>query len=481
MPADERPRLVTDARVFSGRDVAQALAPRVAWLRAARGAGAAAGMEAAGTAAPPLVALDAAGGVEPVLWMWACIAAGVPFLPLHPRWTATERAAVLADAGDPRLLPPVADDLSLPPAPLTQTVDDPRPLPASPPRDVAPVDPEAPLAIVYTSGSSGRPKGVVLSRRAFVASAAASRANLGHRADDRWLLALPPAHVGGLSIVTRAWCDGSAVVVLEPGPFDERRVLDACAAHAVTLVSLVPTMLHRMLARGLAFPPSVRVVLLGGAAAPPALLRAAADAGVPVLTTYGLTEACSQVTTERPGGGARAARGAGAALPGVEVRVRGERILVRGPTLASGYWRAGPLPLDADGFYDTGDEGRLDPDGTLHVLGRRSDLVIVGGENVRPAEIEALAAEVPGVAMACAFGVPDPEWGERLALLVVPAPGAALEVAAVAAALAPRLARFKRPTLGALVPALPTIGIGKVDRRRAAAEHAAALRPLTAS
>jgi O-succinylbenzoic acid--CoA ligase len=441
----ERPRLVTEARVFGSRELAAALAPRVAWLRAA---------------ASPLVALDAPGGLEPVLWVWACIEAGVPFLPLHPRWTEAERRAVLADAGAPPFLPPH------PPAAASGAAAD------------AAVDAETPLAVVYTSGSSGRPKGVVLSRRAFVASAAASRANLGRRDDDRWLLALPPAHVGGLSILTRAWCDGSAVVVLEPGPFDEARVLAACAAHAVTLVSLVPTMLHRILARGLGFPPSVRAVLLGGAAASPALLAAAAEARVPVLTTYGLTEACSQVTTQRPGTVNRGELGAGPALPGVVVRVRDERILVRGPTLASGYWRAGPLPLDADGFYDTGDEGRLDAEGNLHVLGRQSDLVIVGGENVRPAEIEALAAEVPGVALACAFGVPDAEWGERLALMVVPAPGAALEIAAVAAALAPRLARFKRPTLGAVVAALPTIGIGKIDRRRAAAEHAGALRPL---
>lgn len=449
---DARPFLIAGDRCWTRRDAGAAVAARVAWLRAHR------------SGAGGLVAVDAAGTADTIWWVVACIEAGIPFLPLHPRWTAAERDAVLADAGAPPLLPAL-DDV----AAAFADAETPRPC-----------DPEAPLAVVYTSGTSGRPKGVELSRRAFRAAAIASRANVGHRDDDRWLLTLPPAHVGGLSIVTRALCDGSAIVLYDAPRFDEARVVDLCAAHAVTLVSLVPTMLHRLLERGLCMPPSVRAVLLGGAAASPALLRTAADAGVPVLTTYGLTEACSQVSTQRPGTINRGELGAGPPLPGVEVRLRGDRIQVRGQTLCTGYWPRGAhaTPFDADGFYDTGDEGTLDAGGNLHVLGRRSDLIVVGGENVRPAEVEAAALDVAGVAEACVFGVPDAEWGERVALLLVAAAGCRLDPTQVVAATASRLARFKRPTLAAVVPSLPAIGIGKIDRRRAAADYTAALRPI---
>src|SRR6185437_8373891 len=173
---------------------------------------------------------------------------------------------------------------------------------------------------VYTSGTTGRPKGAVLSRRAFVASAAASAANLGWRDDDRWLVCMPLAHVGGLSILTRCLAAGRTVV-LEPR-FDPDAVLAAIDRERVTLLSVVPTMLTALLERPAASALSrLRALLLGGAAAPFSLLETCARRGIPALATYGLTEACSQVTVQRLAQPLRAVPGSGQPLPGVEIRI----------------------------------------------------------------------------------------------------------------------------------------------------------------
>jgi O-succinylbenzoic acid--CoA ligase len=444
--------LVTDERAWTVAEVARAVAARR--VRIARDTD---------TPDRPL-AIELTAALESTLWLLALIEEGRPVVPIHPQLTETERAYLLTNSGA-RLVTPA------PVEPEGHAVETPPPLP---------IDPERALAIVYTSGTSGRPKGAVLSRRAFVASARANRANLGRWDDDRWLLALPPAHVGGLSIVVRALVDRTAVVLWGAERIDVAGLAATTVRHRVTLVSLVPTMLHRLLEAGLAFAPNVRAVLLGGAAAPPPLLAAAADRGVPVLTTYGLTEACSQVTTQPYGTAQRGEAGAGLPVAGTTVRIRDGRILVRGPTMFSGYHPLGasPSPFDPGGFFDTGDHGDLDARGNLHVRGRRSDLIVVGGENVYPAEVEQAALEVPGLADACAFGVPDAEWGERVALVVVGAGGLTPDLDAVVATLATRLARHKLPTLGACATALPYRGIGKLDRRAAAATLTPALRPM---
>ena len=411
-------------------------------------------------AAVGVVALEVQPTRADLLRLAALIDAGVPFLPMHPRLTAAERAAILADAD--ALWWPRGDDL---PAAVRVT---------------GRLDPEAPLAIVPTSGSSGRPRGVVLSRRAFAAAAVASRANLGVQTNDRWLLALPPAHVGGLSILTRALHDGTAIVPWGDRPFAVEPLLACVETFAVTLLSLVPTMLHRVLATDAVCPARLRAILLGGAPAPAALLAAAAARRWPVLTTYGLTEACSQVATTSPGVTPRRELGVGRPLSGTAVRIVDGRIHLRGPTLFSGYHPPGVAPFDADGWFDTGDLGHLDATGALHVDGRQADLVIVGGENVSPVEVETAALSVPGIAEACVFGVPDPEWGERLALVVAPEATGGPDDAILLAALRERLARFKCPTLIARAETLPRRSIDKLDRRSVAAYFTPLLRPLRA-
>jgi O-succinylbenzoic acid--CoA ligase len=233
---------------------------------------------------------------------------------------------------------------------------------------------------------------------------------------------------------------------------------------------------HRALAR-------LRAVLVGGASAPWSLLEECERRGVPALATYGLTEACSQVTVQRLAKPYRAARGSGEALPGVELRIAnidGERtIQVRGPTLMDGYFAGPDAPLvparDADGWFDTGDLGEL-KDGVLFVHARRSDLIVTGGENVYPVEVEQRLEALPGVRRALVFGVPDQRWGQLVAAAVELAPG--MTVDAFAALVAPALAPHKRPRLACSVEALPRTESGKLQRAGAAERYAGLLRLL---
>lgn len=346
-------------------------------------------------------------------------------------------------------------------------------------------DDEACLAVVFTSGTTGRPKGILLSRRAFLASARGSAQNLGWHDDDRWLLGLPLAHVGGLSIVTRCLVARRTVVVpaavAEGKRLDARGIAEAIEAQRVTLLSLVPTQLEWLLSLDPPWrpPTHLRAVLLGGAAARTRLLERAADLGLPVLTTYGLTEACSQVTTQPVGSLNRGDLGAGVPLAGTEVRIAEDgAIEIRGPTLLSGYVPETGPPLDPDGWFKTDDVGRIDERGMLHVVGRRSDRIVTGGENVYPEEVESILEQCPAVGRTCVFGVPDDTWGEVVAAAIVPR--GAPDVESIAEFARANLAPHRRPRLLAFVEALVTAESGKLDRRATATVAYERLRPVQA-
>lgn len=329
--------------------------------------------------------------------------------------------------------------------------------------------------VLFTSGSSGQSKGVVLSHAAFAASATASAANLGWRDGDRWLCCLPLAHVGGLSILMRCLAARRTAVLAPAAPFDPARVAACIDLERITLVSLVPTMLVRLLDAGWTPPAHLRAVLLGGAAVSPALLARAGAGGVPVLASYGMTETCAQVATQRPGAATAIDGRVGPPLPGVELRVRDGRIQVRGAMLFERYLGA-PTPIDGDGWFDTGDCGALDPDGALRVLGRADDTIITGGENVHPDEIEPALTAHPAIAAACVFGVADDTWGQIIAAAVLCREQRAPEALAedLADFLAARLPAHKRPRRLAVLAALATGLSEKLDRQRvaqAAAEH----------
>jgi O-succinylbenzoic acid--CoA ligase len=386
-------------------------------------------------------ALVGANTVETIVTLYALLELRVPVLLLHPKLTEAERAAEIdAAARGASVLPPDA------------------------------------AAVMFTSGTTGQPRGAVLTRAALAASAQASAANLGWRDDDCWLLAMPLARIGGLSIVTRCLA-ARRTVALAPH-FDAMLLPRWIEETRATLVSLVPTMLALLFD---AHPdwtplPLLRAVLVGGAAASEKLLARAAARRIPIVITYGCTETCSQVVATPYEGRFDAARfGAGRALPGAEIRIAGGRIQVRGPMRMAGY--LGEPPLAADAWFDTGDLGTLDERGCLHVLGRSTELIVSGGENVYPAEVERVLEACPGVEAAGVFGVADETWGQIVAAaLVASAPPTD---AALGEHLAKRLAAHKRPRRICFVSRLPVTPAGKLDRGALAA-LAPSLRPLAA-
>jgi O-succinylbenzoic acid--CoA ligase len=311
----------------------------------------------------------------------------------------------------------------------------------------APLRAEAIATLMHTSGTTAAPRRVPLSYGNWLHNALGSAVALGLDLRERWLCPMPLAHVGGLSIPIRSVIYGTTAVLSER--FEVREVLDGLMdpARATTLVSLVPTMLSRLLDAGLRDPPSLRWALLGGGPLPPPLLERAARAGVPIAPTYGMTEACSQIATF------------GWPLPGVSVRIAPDgEILVRGPSVSEG-------AIDADGWLHTGDVGRLDDRGRLRVAGRKAETIVSGGENVAPAEVEAVLLEHPAVADAAVHGRMDPEWGEAVVATVVVRDGAAVQPNELRGFCARRLARFKVPKAIGFAHSLPRTESGKLLRR----------------
>jgi O-succinylbenzoic acid--CoA ligase len=303
-------------------------------------------------------------------------------------------------------------------------------------------DLDAVAIVVHTSGSSGAPKPVELTYANWLWSALGSAVALGLDPEERWLSALPLSHVGGLSIVLRSAICATTAIVHER--FDTERVLyELMRTDGATVVSLVPTTLQRLLDAGLRQPPALRWALLGGAPISPALLGRAAAAGVPVAATYGLTEACSQVTTN------------GAPLFCTTVRLAPDgEVLVTGPTVAPS---AGPV-------LHTGDLGAWNADGVLHIVGRKADTIVTGGENVAPAEVEGVLESHPAVAEAAVHGREHPEWGEAVvATVVLRADASEDDLRAHCAA---RLAPFKVPKAIRFADSLPRTRSGKLVRAR---------------
>jgi O-succinylbenzoic acid--CoA ligase len=290
--------------------------------------------------------------------------------------------------------------------------------------------------VVATSGSTGVPKGVVLTHDAVAASAAATNERLGVTAADHWLACLPLGHVGGLSVVTRAFAAGTGLTVL--AGFDAAAVTAAAAAGA-THVSLVATALGRI------DPTIFRVIVLGGAAAP-------VDRPPNSVTTYGMTETGSGVVYD------------GRPLTGVDVRIDdGGQIHLRGPMLLRAY-RDGTAPL-VDGWLPTGDLGRWLDDGRLHVDGRAGDVIVTGGEKVWPEPVEAVLRTVPGVADVAVAGRPDAEWGAVVTAFVVAAdPADPPRLEPLRAAVKEQLAPYCAPRRLVVVAAIPRTALGKPQR-----------------
>jgi len=355
------------------------------------------------------VALALPPGLAFAVALHACLLARSAAVPVDPRLGEAEQAALLASAS-------LVVDGALPRCGAAEPVP--------------PADGDTAL-VVHTSGTTAAPRPVELSFGNVQANALGSAVALGLDPDERWLCPLPLSHVGGLMVLLRSVIYGTRAVIGEAGR--------ACQDD-ITIVSLVPTQLRRLLGAGARPGARLRVVLLGGAAATPDLLEQARAAGWPVRATYGLTQACSQVAVD------------GRPLPGLAVTLGPDgEILVEGPTVAGG------------GVLRTGDLGRFDETGRLHVIGRKSDTIVTGGENVAPAEVEAALLAHPAVADAGVFGRPDPEWGEAVtASVVLRSPAEPQELREWVAG---RLARFKVPKAVEVAEALPRTASGKLLRR----------------
>jgi O-succinylbenzoic acid--CoA ligase len=376
---------------------------------------------------------------EQIVLMHALMKVGARLLPLSPRLTLEERAKIVA-AEDPIV---DLDDAGE----LTQTEAD---LPLLGEHDMDDV-----CARVLTSGSSGAPHPVALTYGNFLWSAVGSGFNIGVDPEDRWLCCVPLSHISGLGIVMRSVIYGTAAVVHDG--FDVDRVGTALERDSISVVSLVTTMLTRLLEAG-ADLSGPRAILVGGGPVPAEPLEEAVAKGATVIQTYGLTETCSQVTTLTPADARRKLGSAGRPLLTTHLRIEDGEILVQGPTVAPG--RA-----DADGWLHTGDLGHIDEEGFLYVKDRMDDLIVSGGENVVPAEVEEILLRHPEVADAAVVGREDPEWQQAVTAVVVLESGSAVTPDDLRRHCAASLAGFKVPKRVELASALPRTPSGKLMRR----------------
>ena len=349
-------------------------------------------------------------------------------------------------------------------------------------------DAATPLLICYTSGSTGKPKGVVLSQDALAWNAANCTDLHELTPDDIILTTLPLFHVGGLNNLTTPALKTGCTVILHP-KFDADACFDALERERVTLTVLVPAQLDMMMAspRWLSTDfSSLRMITTGSTIVPARIIRAVHARGVPLVQIYGSTETCPIAVYLKARDAERKAGSTGKAATHCELRLvdasgqdveqgtSGE-ILVRGPNVMSGYWNA-PQETAAvliDGWFHSGDMGHQDTEGYLYVDGRKKEMIISGGENVYPAEIENLLGECQDIAEASVVGRPDERWGEIVVAVVAPKPGRALTRAAVLQLLEGRLARYKHPKEVVFVGELPKTALGKVrkeDLRRMVAQ-----------
>jgi fatty-acyl-CoA synthase len=459
-----------------------------------------------GTIASSLAALGVAAG-ERVAWLglnspdmlatlFACSRLGAIFMPLNWRLAAPEHRAMLQECHARLLIadePFAAESAAQQVAPATTICiaagasvpagwtgwqafvgDGAGRLAAA-----GPHEPLAPLLLCYTSGSTGRPKGALLSQGALACNADNSADMHALGADDRVLTTLPLFHVGGLNIQTLPALRAGCMVSLHP-KFDPDATFDAIEQDRITLTVLVPAQLDAMLAHprwATADLSSLRMITTGSTQVPLRIIRAVHERGVPVVQVWGATETSPIAACQHADEAIRKAGSAGRAARHCELRIAGfdgeqlppgvpGEIWVRGDNVMTGYWndpQASAKAL-AGGWFHSGDLGHLDEEGYLTIDGRLKDMIISGGENISPAEVEAVLLDCPDIAEAAVVGRPDGRWGEVVVAVIAPAAGTTLERERVLGLFEGRLARFKHPKDVFVVNALPRTAIGKVSK-----------------
>jgi long-chain acyl-CoA synthetase len=357
-----------------------------------------------------------------------------------------------------------------------------RPLDGEVTFDATPRDGADLAVLLYTSGTTGRPKGAMLTVSNLLSTVQIVREMIDVQDGDRWATGLPLFHVFGLVTVTLSALTAGVPVTLFPR-WDPRAFLDALREDRISIISGVPTMWMSVLAEASdgsgAEAPALRAVSSGGAAISGQVLRTFEERfGAPVVEGYGLTET-SAVGTFNPIVGVRKQGSAGCATPRMEVRiidldgqevpagVDGE-ICLRGPAIMAGYWNrpeATAEVLDAEGWFRTGDIGRLDEDGYLFIIDRMKDLILHGGYNVYPREVEEVLYEIPGVREAAVIGTPDEKYGQQVTAVIARTPGSDLDAAEVERVTREKLAAYKIPRIVEFVDELPKGPSGKILKR----------------
>ena len=440
----------------------------------------AAALEGRGVRPGDRVLLSCSASVETVVAYVGILRLGAVVVPANTGYTRAElehivgdvrpRIAVV-DAGDERMP-------ALPTEPLTPALTRDTSLDVSAADAVAErldlADDDALAMIAFTSGTTGRPKGAMLTRGNLRAGADSLVTAWEWTADDRLVHALPMFHMHGLGAAINGSLSAGASMVVLPH-FDAGAVVDAVHAYDATLLFGVPTMYARLRDSGrLPELAHLRLLVSGSAPLDPVLFQAvAAQAGQAPVERYGMSE--TVMLASNPVRGERRAGSVGLPLPGVDVRLGDAgAVEVRGPNVFGGYWErpdATAAAFTDDGWFRTGDIGERDDDGYLRLVGRASDLIITGGYNVYPREVEDAVLEHPDVVDAAVVGVPDDVWGERVVAVVVLRDGARLDADALDAHLVTRVAAYKRPRSWSAVDALPRNAMGKVRRDVLRDEH----------
>lgn len=412
--------------------------------------------------------------------LFACARLGAMFAPLNWRLAPPELARVLADCPPAAFF--VGPDFVAQAATIGNAIQTTEIGTLEHGTDTAPPaagGENSPLLLCYTSGSTGAPKGVVLTQRALLWNAVNSTHMHDLASTDRVLTTLPMFHVGGLNIQTTPALHAGASVTLHPR-FDPQATLDAIEDDRITLTVLVPAQLIAMMELPgwkTADFSSLRSITTGSMTVSEALVRKFSARGTPVIQVYGATETCPIATYVRTEDALRKAGSAGLPALHCEVKVVGDdgaelpvgrdgEILVRGPNIAIGYWNAPAETTQAfrDDWYHSGDIGHFDDDGHLYVVARRKDVIISGGENIYPAEVESALLECPEIEEVCVVGAPDERWGEAAVAAVVLKPGRRMTEAEVLELFKGRIARYKQPREVRFFERLPRSALGKVQK-----------------
>ena len=365
--------------------------------------------------------------METIVLLYALFELGVPALMLHPKLTAAERHVLLESIR--HIKDPLPDDTA---------------------------------AVLFTSGTTGLPKPAIITRKMLIESARASEQNLGWQDNDCWQLCMSVTRIGGLSILTR--CLFARKTLAISPLFSPESFTQALLDDKVTITSIVPTMLAKVFETYPQWkaPETLRVILLGGSSANDKLLNKAHEHGLPIVTTYGMTETCSHVVMTPYADRLKLVKGSGKVISGAQVRVRDGQIEVNSPMNTPGYWGRDPITTP---WFETGDLGEFDEDGILHVFARRHDLILSAGENVYPLEVENMLTRSPFIKEALVIGEPNETWGAIVCALIVPEKGTHPKPEDVRRFCKETLSAYKCPRKIAIVDALPINAADKPDRR----------------